>query len=335
MDVFTRVIMKNATKMRPDEVKELLRNRGNKQGDRNVAKDVLLKFLRNHAQKTVEVEKLATMTFDGAKAELKALGKVPPAKMKIGELRELVKQAAAEAAEAEAAAAAAAAAEAEAAAAAAAAKEAAEAAAAVMEAQDQQPAVQVEQAGAAGPAATPKKKRKQESVEAALTPVKISKAGERMARYQGEKKKEVTREQTHKWNHVIVTAEFSRRKKMGAKTAGKKQRLDFQQNAYDLRPGLGENIEIGFRFAVGEIEETKLTWFALAHVMSSAPNRQLHPGIKEAAQCAWMPSTSVFEQAQREAQAAAFGAAYRVAAQQFNEAQSESDSDESDSDESD
>jgi hypothetical protein len=317
MDVFTQVIMKNAAAMKTGEVKELLKNRGSKQGDRNVGKDVLLKFLRDHAQKTVEVEKLATMTFDGAKAELKALGKVVPAKMKIGGLRELVKQAAAEAAEAEAQAAAAAAV---------AAKEAAAAAAAAKDQVEAQEAEAVEQAGPggpAGPAGTPKRKRKHESVESALSPVKISKADVRKAQYKGEKKKEATRKQMHKWNHVTIKAEYWRRKKMGAKTAGKKQRLDFQQNAYDLRPGLGENIEIGVRFAVGEIEETKLTWFALAHVMSSAPNRQLHPGIKEAAQCAWMPSTSVFEQAQRDAQAAAFGAAYRAGAQQ----ELESDSD--------
>jgi hypothetical protein len=75
MNVFTKVIMKNAATMKTGELKELLKNRGNKQGDRNVGKEVLLGFLRNHAQKTVEVEKLATMTFDGAKAELKALVK--------------------------------------------------------------------------------------------------------------------------------------------------------------------------------------------------------------------------------------------------------------------
>ena len=143
----------------------------------------------------------------------------------------------------------------------------------------------------------------------------------------GPKKKGPTSQQKYESNHGTFKAEFFRRKKMGAKTAGKKQRLDFQQNAYDLRPGLGENIEIGVRFAVGEFEEKTLTWFALAHVMSSAPNRQVHPGIKEAAQCAWMPSTSVFEQAQREAQAAAFGAAYRAGAQQELESGSDSDVD--------
>jgi hypothetical protein len=164
-------------------------------------------------------------------------------------------------------------------------------------------------------------------VEAALSPVKISKADERMARYKGEKKKEATREQKHKWNHVIVTAEYFRRKRMGAKTAGKKQRLDFQQNAYDLRPGLGENIEIGVRFAVGEFEETKLTWFALAHVMSTAANRQVHPGIKEAAQEAWMPSTTIMELEQRAAQSAAFNAAYREGAHQALESGSDSGSD--------
>ena len=97
MNVFMNVMMKNAATMKPEELKELLKNRGDKQGNRNVGKEVLLGALKNHAQTAVDFEKLAsTLTFEGAKAELKALGKVPP-KMKIGELRELVKQAAKEA----------------------------------------------------------------------------------------------------------------------------------------------------------------------------------------------------------------------------------------------
>jgi hypothetical protein len=85
-------------------------------------------------------------------------------------------------------------------------------------------------------------------------------------------------------NHATFTAEEYRIRKIGAKKAGKKRRLEMQQSAYDLRPGLGEIIEIGIRLAVGEPEEKNLTWFALAHLMSSAANRQVHPGIKEAAQ---------------------------------------------------
>ena len=96
------------------------------------------------------------------------------------------------------------------------------------------------------------------------------------------------------------------------KKAGKKQRLEWGQNAYDLRPGLNQLIEIGLRVCVADVEEKILTWIPLAHVMSTAANRQVHPGMKEAAKNAWVPSTTIVEQEQRDA----VDAAYKDGAQQ-------------------
>jgi len=330
MNVFMNVMMKNAATMKPEELKELLKNRGDKQGNRNVGRDVLLGALRNYAQTAVDFEKLAsTLTFEGAKAELKALGKVPP-KMKIGELRELVKQAAKEAEQGE-----------EIEQAERAAKEAAAAAEqmamevqAEQEAQAEQ-AAQAEQEGQAPTANKNKKKRKGESVEAALSPVKVTKK-EAQQMFHREKKKGPTSRQRYVSDHSLFTAEKYRIKKMGAKTAGKTHRLESGQNAYLLRPGLGEIVEIGFRVALGEKEEKNLTWYALAHVMSTAANRQVHPGVKEAAQEAWMPSTTIAEQQQRDATSAAFRAGVQQHLQQdgseSDSSGSESDTDGSDSD---
>ena len=309
MNAIVRMMMENAAAMKPDELKELLKNRGDKLGGRNVGKDVLLGALRAH-QTPVDFEKLAEkLTFEGAKAELKALGKVPP-KLKIGELRELVKQAAKEAQHAEEI------------------EQAAEAARVqAMQVQPEQEPQAVQEPQEPRASTPNKKKRKQESVEAALSPVHVKPGDVRKAYYKAPKKREPTRQQKYESNHGTFTAEEYRVRKIGAKKAGKKRRLEMQQNAYDLRPGLGEIIEIGFRFAVGETEEKTLTWFSLAHVMSTAANRQLHPGIKEAAQEAWMPSTTIMELEQRAAQSAAFNAAYRAGAQQALESGSDSDSD--------
>ena len=82
-------------------------------------------------------------------------------------------------------------------------------------------------------------------------------------------------------------------------------------------------------------------WIELAHVLApeGVPgNRRMHPGIKEAAKSAWVPSTTIAEQEQRAAVAAAFneGAQQHLQQQQQQADGSDSDSDSgSDSDSSD
>ena len=175
-----------------------------------------------------------------------------------------------------------------------------------------------------------KKKRKHgESVEAALTPVKINPKD--VKRYKGSPKK-ATSIQKFKSNHATFTAQGFRVKTIGAKKAGKKQRLELGQNAYLLRPGLNQIIEVGFSVCVADVEEKNMTWIALAHVMSTAANRQVHPGMKEAAKNAWTPSTTIAEQEQRDAVDAAYNEGAQQHLQQAESGEDESDSDGSDSD---
>ena len=304
--------MMNVATMKTDELKELLKNRGQPHGNRNVPRNELLGALREHGQKPVDFEKLTEV---GARAELKVFGKVVAPKLKVGELRELVKQAAKEAQQA--------------------AEQAAEQAAKEAQQAAEQAAEQeaAEQEPQAEKAERKKKKRKHgESVEAALTPVKINPKDVR--RYKGSPKK-ATSIQKFKSNHATFTAQGFRVKTIGAKKAGKKQRLELGQNAYLLRPGLNQIIEVGFSVCVADVEEKNMTWIALAHVMSTAANRQVHPGMKEAAKNAWTPSTTIAEQEQRDA----VDAAYNEGAQQHlqrdgsdSDSDSGSDSDSSDSD---
>ena len=300
--------MMNVSTMKTDELKELLKNRGQPHGNRNVPRNDLLGALREHGQKPVDFEKLTEV---GARAELKVFGKAMPVqKLKVGELRELVKQAAKEAQQA--------------------AEQAAEQAAKEAQQAAEQAAKEAEQAAEQEPQAEKaekKKKRKHgESVEAALTPVKINPKD--VKRYKGSPKK-ATSIQKFKSNHATFTAQVFRLKTIGAKKAGKKQRLELGQNAYLLRPGLNQIIEVGFSVCVADVEEKNMTWIALAHVMSTAANRQVHPGMKEAAKNAWTPSTTIAEQEQRDA----VDAAYKEGAQQhLQQQQDSSDSDGSDSD---
>ena len=60
--------MMNVSTMKTDELKELLKNRGQPHGNRNVARNELLGALREHEQKPVDFEKLTDV---GARAELK------------------------------------------------------------------------------------------------------------------------------------------------------------------------------------------------------------------------------------------------------------------------
>ena len=161
-------------------------------------------------------------------------------------------------------------------------------------------------------------------MEAALTPVKINPKD--VKRYKGSPKK-ATSIQKFKSNHATFTAQGFRFKTIGAKKAGKKQRLELGQNAYMLRPGLNQIIEVGFSVCVADVEEKNMTWIALAHVMSTAANRQVHPGMKEAAKNAWTPSTTIAEQEQRDAVAAAFNEGVQQHLQQAESGEDESDSD--------
>ena len=114
-------------------------------------------------------------------------------------------------------------------------------------------------------------------------------------------------------------------------------RLELDQNALLLQPTLGKTIKIGFRVAVPVYgsEDKTLTWIELAHVLApeGVPGkRRMHPGIKEAAKSAWVPSTTIAEQEQRAAVAAAFNDG---AQQHLQQQQDGSDSDSSGSDSSD
>ena len=117
------------------------------------------------------------------------------------------------------------------------------------------------------------------------------------------------------------------------KKGGKKHRLELDQNALLLQPTLGKTIKIGFRVAVPAYgsEDKTLTWIELAHVLApeGVPGkRRMHPGIKEAAKSAWVPSTTIAEKEQR----AAVGAAFNNGAQQHLQQQDGSNSDVSGSD---
>ena len=112
------------------------------------------------------------------------------------------------------------------------------------------------------------------------------------------------------------------------KKGGKKHRLELDQNALLLQPKLGKTIKIGFRVAVPAYgsEDKTLTWIELAHVLApeGVPGkRRMHPGIKEAAKSAWVPSTTIAEQERR----AAVDAAYESGAQQQQQQQDGSGAD--------
>ena len=147
-------------------------------------------------------------------------------------------------------------------------------------------------------------------------------------KYRGQKKKGPTFKQQHESDHRVYTAEEYMERTIGKK-GGKKHRLELDQNALLLQPTLGKTIKIGFRVAVPAYnrEDTTLTWIELAHVLApeGVPGkRQMHPGIKEAAKSAWVPSTTIAEQEQRAAVHAAFEGG---AQQQLEHDGSDSDTD--------
>ena len=160
------------------------------------------------------------------------------------------------------------------------------------------------------------------------SPAKITKAEIARMNYRGQKKKGPTAKQQHESDHRVYTAEGYMERTVGKK-GGKKHRLELDQNALLLQPKLGKTIKIGLRVAVPVYgrEDTKLTWIELAHVLVPG-NRRMHPGIKEAAKSAWVPSTTIAEQEQR----AAVGAAFNNGAQQHLQQHDGSDSDVSGSD---
>ena len=299
-----------AATMKPEELKKLLENRGVAQGGRKRSVHELRAAFEEHAQKPVEIEKL---TAAGLAAELVLMGEKTPKKMKTGDLRDYVKaKAAAAAAEKEAA-------EAEAEQAEQAAKEAA-AAAAAQEPQEPQ----------AAKAATPNKKRKLRggSVEAALSPVKLTASDMRKACYKERPKKGPTTQQQFNSDNAVFAAEFVRAKEHGKKTAKKAQQLETGENAYMLKPVVGQRLEVGFSVCVGGVEKKTLTWVPLAYVIA---NKQVHPGMKEAAQFARVPSKTIAELEQRDEA----GRAYDQAVEKHNAEQAESESDaEESSDES-
>jgi hypothetical protein len=287
----------NAATMKPEDLKKLLENRGVAQGGRKRGVHELRAEFEQHAQKPVEFEKL---TAAGLAAELVLMGeKTPPKpKMKTSELREYVKAKAAAAAE-----------QAEQAA-----KEAA-AAAAAQEAQE------------AAKAATPNKKRKLRggSVEAALSPVKVTAGEIRKAYHRERPKKGPTEKQQFDSDNVVFTAEFVRAKEHGKKTAKKAQRLETGENAYMLKPVVGQRLEVGFSVCVGGVEKKTLTWVPLAYVIA---NKQVHPGMKEAAQFARVPSKTIAELEQRDEAGEAYDQAVEKHNAEQSEAEEESDAEE-------
>ena len=293
-----------AATMKPEELKKLLENRGVAQAGRKRSVHELRADFEQHAQKPVEFEKL---TAAGLAVELVLMGeKTPPKKMKTSALREYVKaKAAAAAAEKEAAE------QAEQAA-----KEAAAAAAA------QEP--QEPQEAQAAKAATPNKKRKLRggSVEAALSPVKLTASEMRKACYKERPKKGPTTQQQFNSDNATFTAEFVREKETGKNTAKKAQRLETGENAYVLKPVVGRRLEVGFSVCIAGVEKKTLTWVPLAYVIA---NKQVHPGMKEAAQFAKVPSKTIAEMEQLDEA----DEAYREGADQYNRSHEQSDAEES------
>jgi hypothetical protein len=164
-----------------------------------------------------------------------------------------------------------------------------------------------------------KKKRKHESVEAALSPVKVTASEMRNAYYKGRPKKGPTRQQQFNSDYSTFTAEFVRAKENGKKTAKKAQQLETGENAYMLKPVVGQRLEVGFSVCVGGVEKKTLTWVPLAYVIA---NKQVHPGMKEAAQFARVPSKTIAELEQLDEA----GEAYCEAVDQHNAEQSDADS---------
>ena len=315
--------MNTTSKLGVPILQALLKNRGVEQG-RSDSKNNLLAKLAEHEQAVVEIEKLTTA---GAVAELALLGQPAPKGAKVDVLRALVaeaqqqqqqKRAAEEAEQAE-----------QAAQAAQAAKEAEQAAKEPEEAEEV-----AEQAEQAEPEPAPKKDKKlskrkrKESGDYIDSPAKITKAEIARMSYRGQKKKGPTFKQQHESDHRVYTAEGYMERTIGKK-GGKKHRLELDQNALLLQPKLGKTIKIGFRVAVPAYgsEDKTLTWIELAHVLVPG-NRRMHPGIKEAAKSAWVPSTTIAEQEQRAAVAAAFnGGAQQHLQQQADGSDSDSGSD--------
>jgi len=302
----------NAATMKPEELKKLLENRGVAQGGRKRPLHELRAAFKEHAQKPVDIEKL---TAAGLAAELVLMGeKTPPKKMKTSELRDYVMaKAAAAAAEKEAAEQA---------------EQAAKEAAAAAAAQEPQEPQEAQEAQAAK-AATPNKKRKLRggSVEAALSPVKVTAGEIRKAYHMERPKKGPTEKQQFDSDNVVFTAEFVRAKEHGKKTAKKAQRLETGENAYMLKPVVGQRLEVGFSVCVGGVEKKTLTWVPLAYVIA---NKQVHPGMKEAAQFARVPSSTIAELEQRDEA----GEAYDQAVEKHNAEQSEAEEESSSEDES-
>ena len=299
----------NAATMKPEDLKKLLENRGVAQGGRKRGVHELRADFEQHAQKPVEFEKL---TAAGLAAELVLMGEKTPPKMKTGELREYVKaKAAAAAAEKEAAEQAA--------------KEAAAAAAAQEPQEPQEPQ--------AAKAATPNKKRKLRggSVEAALSPVKVTAGEIRKAYHRERPKKGPTEKQQFDSDNVVFTAEFVREKETGKKTAKKAQQLETGENAYMLKPVVGQRLEVGFSVCVGGVEKKTLTWVPLAYVIA---HKQVHPGMKEAAQFARVPSKTIAEQERLDEAGEAYDKAVEKHNAEQSEAEEESDESEADAEES-
>ena len=119
-----------------------------------------------------------------------------------------------------------------------------------------------------------------------------------------------------------------RAKENGKKTAKKARKLEVGESAYMLKPGLGEKFEVGFSVCVGGVEKKTLTWVPLAYVIA---NQQVHPGMKEAAQFARVPSKTIAELEQLDEA----GEAYCEAVDQHNAEQSDAEEESSSDDDED
>ena len=283
----------NAGKLTGPMLQQALKNRQIGQGTgRKHSKETMLAELKEHEQKAVEIEKLPLA---GVGVELLLLGWKTVPKGAIGELRELVKQELV--------------------------KQAAAAAAAAAEQAAKEAAAGGQQEGQvqAGTPNKNKKKRKHESVEAALSPVKVTASEMRNAYYKGRPKKGPTRQQQFNSDYSTFTAEFVRAKENGKKTAKKAQKLETGENAYMLKPVIGQRLEVGFSVCIAGAEKKTLTWVPLAYVIA---NKQVHPGMKEAAQFARVPSKTIAELEQLDEA----GEAYCEAVDQHNAEQSDADS---------
>jgi hypothetical protein len=171
---------------------------------------------------------------------------------------------------------------------------------------------------------TENKKRKLRggSVEAALSPVKLTASEMRKACYKERPKKGPTVKQQFDSDNAVFVAEFVRATVRGKKTAKKAQQLETGENAYMLKPVVGQRLEVGFSVCVGGVERKTLTWVPLAYVIA---HKQVHPGMKEAAQFARVPSKTIADQERLDEA----GEAYDKAVEKLHaDAEEESDAEE-------